>query len=171
MSNSSAVDLVQIMASEKLSMSLDDIVKASRADKEASKSAGGKAKKERGGGRDEGKPYSKKEKKEQAKKDPPPKKEKEKKERKERPPAEPSTLVFIGGLPFAIEAAALEAHLTAVAPCTVDLKMRERGGVSKPAGFAIATFESIESATAAIEKLNDTELGGRKIGLRFATPE
>jgi RNA recognition motif-containing protein len=150
---------------DKMSMSLDDIVKASRSAKEASKpTAGGKAKKERGGGREA--PYSKKE-----KQDAPPKKEKEKKERKERPPAEPSTLVFVGGLPFTLEAAALEAHLAAVAPCTVDLKTRTRGGVSKPAGYAIATFESIESATAAIEKLHETELGGRKIAVRFASPE
>ena len=158
--------------SDKLSMSLDDIVKDARAAKATAKKEpaggkggkGGKAAKERGGGREA--PYSKKDKgqKEQKKEKPP-------KEKKERPPAEPSTLVFVGGLPFTIEKSAVEAHLSAVAPCSVDMKMRVRGGESKPAGFAIATFESIESAKEAIEKLHETELGGRKIAVRFATPE
>ena len=166
--------------SDKLSMSLDDIVKDARAAKATAKKEpaggkggkGGKAAKERGGGREA--PYSKKDKgQKEQKKEKPPKEKKEKppKEKKERPPAEPSTLVFVGGLPFTIEKSAVEAHLSAVAPCSVDMKMRVRGGESKPAGFAIATFESIESAKEAIEKLHETELGGRKIAVRFATPE
>ena len=188
---------------DKLSLSLDDLIKDARASKTAAKKepVGGKATKERGG-REQ--PYSKKDKKDQREKtqegktERPPK-EKVPKERKERPPAEPSTLVFVGGLPFTIEASvcrgegstarpedspnllltrshptleqAIEAHLSAVAPCSVDLKMRKRGGESKPAGFAIATFESIEPATEAIEKLHESELGGRKIAVRFASPE
>ena len=42
-----------------------------------------------------------------------------------RPPADPSPPVFVGGLPFG-QKAEIEAHLCAVAPCTIDIKMRER---------------------------------------------
>ena len=71
--------------SDKLSMSLDDIVKESRAAKESKKEPpaggkggkGGKAEKKKGGGRDA--PYSKE------KKEKPPQ---EKKEKKEKPPKE-----------------------------------------------------------------------------------
>ena len=94
-----------------------------------------------------------------------PKKERQKKERKERPEAAPSKSVFVGNLPFSIEAAALEAHMSSVGACTADLKKREQSG--KPAGFAVVEYESIEVATEAIEKLMDTELEGRKIVVRF----
>jgi len=97
-----------------------------------------------------------------------PKKEKEK-AKPERAPAEPSTEVFVGNLPFATDAAAVEAHLSAIAKCSVELKMRQRGKESKPAGFAIATFESIKAATKAVNELHDTELDGRKIIIRFST--
>ena len=156
--------------SDKLSMSLDDIVKGARSAKDSKKEQasggkGGKAKKEKGGkGRDA--PYEKKEKKE-----PQEKKEKAPREKKERPPADPSTLLFIGNLAFTLESAVLQEHLATVAPCTVELKMRERGGVSKPAGYALATFESIEAATEVIEKLHDSEVGGRKMIARFASAE
>ena len=156
---------------DKLSMSLDDIVKGAQKDKKAKQEPAGNG---NGGGK--GKKDKKKDKPQKTieKKAPQEKREKKEKaprEKKERPPADPSPLVFVGGLPWTIEAAAVEEALSAVAPCKVDMKMRVRGGESKPAGFALATFESIESATEAIEKLNDSELGGRKIGLRFATAE
>ena len=148
-------------------MSLDDIVKGARAAKKDKKEPapaqgkGGKAaKKEKG----KSTPYDKKEKKEPA-----PKKEKKPKEKKERPPAEPSTLVYVGNLPWTIEASAVEAHFAEVGKCSVDLKMRGVGEKAKPAGFALATFESIEDATKAIETLHDSDLGGRKILVRFAS--
>ena len=146
-------------------MSLDDIVKGARAAKKDKKEPapaqgkGGKAaKKEKG----KSTPYDKKEKKE-------PKKEKKPKEKKERPPAEPSTLVYVGNLPWTVEASAVEAHFADVGKCSVDLKMRGVGEKAKPAGFALATFESIEDATKAIETLHDSDLGGRKILVRFAS--
>jgi RNA recognition motif-containing protein len=142
------------VAMDKMSMSLDDIVANARAEKKGG--AGGKAPKKADKGREA--PYAK------PKKDAP-KKERPKKERKERPEAAPSKSVFVGNLPFTIEAAALEAHMSVVGACTADLKKREKSG--KPAGFAIVEYESIEVATEAIEKLTDSELEGRKILVRF----
>ena len=60
------------------------------------------------------------------------------------------------------------ATLLGPAPCKVELKTRNDG---KPAGFAIATFESVEAATKAVTELNDSELEGRKIIVRFSRPE
>ena len=157
---------------DKLSMSLDDIVKGAQKEKKAKQEPAGKG----GNGGGKGKKDKKKDKPQKTieKKAPQEKREKKEKaprEKKERPPADPSPLVFVGGLPWTIEAAAVEEALSAVAPCKVDMKMRVRGGESRPAGFAIATFESTEAATEAIEKLNETELGGRKMIVRFASPE
>ena len=144
-------------------MSLEDIVKASRAAKDASKpAAGGKTKKERGGGRDA--PYAKKDKKEPA-----PKKEKKERPPKDTEPPPPAKSLFVGNLPWTIEAAAVEAHLGTVASCSVEIRMRraKAGQDPKPAGFAIASFEDIDSATKVLEALADSELEGRKLLLRY----
>ena len=140
---------------DKLSMSLDDIVAADRAAKRGAKKdgpAGGKAKKE---GKKEKKPYDKK----------PEKKQPEKKPREPPAPAPPSKEVYVGNLPFTLEAAALEAHMASAGTCTVELKTRKSG---KGAGFAIVTFESVEIGTKAVENLHDTEFEGRKMLVRFA---
>ena len=203
--------------SDKMSMSLDEIVKASREDKA---NAGGKAKKEEGGRAGRAAPYSKggaclccgkdgHKKADCPMKDkacnlcgkvghvkavcrsvprdgaaPPNKAEKAKKEKAEKAcrncgkaghiakdcsePAKvapPSKMLYVGNLPFTIEAAAVEAHLSTVASCTVDIKMRR--GNKSPAGFAIATFEDVESATKVVEALADSELEGRKLLIRY----
>ena len=152
---------------DKLSMSLDDIVKQGRAAKEGGKASGGKAKKEKG--KEKTAPYEKK----GGKKEAPKKAEKkpEKKEKKEReppPPPEPNEILFVGNLPFTSEASALEAYLATVASCTVDMKKRKN---DKPAGFAIATFADVESATKVVNELAETEFEGRRLLLRFARPE
>ena len=63
----------------------------------------------------------------------------------------------------------MEAHLGTVATCTVEIRMRraKAGQEPKPAGFAIATFEDIETATKVVDALADSELEGRKLLLRF----
>ena len=75
--------------------------------------------------------------------------------------------VFVGNLPFTIEANAVEKHMTLVAPCTVQLKTTGHGASKRPTGFAIVNFDSIELATKAVEDLHDSELGGRKISVRI----
>jgi RNA recognition motif-containing protein len=139
---------------DKMSMSLDDIVKNARAEKAASKPGGPKGNKETTGG---------KAKKNQKKERSAPY-DKEKKEKKERKEAPPSKSLYVGNIPFTAEASALEAQLGAVATCTVELKMRKNG---KSAGFAIATFADVEAATKAMETLKDTEFEGRKMLIRF----
>jgi len=77
----------------------------------------------------------------------------------------PSKSLYVGNLPFTIDAEAVEKHMGSVAACTVEMKTR--GANKKPAGFAIVTFESIESATQAVNDLHDSELEGRKLLVRF----
>ena len=141
-------------------MSLDDIVAADRA-KNGGK--GGKAKKPKGG---RAAPYDK------PKKEPknePKREKKEKKEKEEPKEIVPSKSVYVGNLAFSTEAAALEAHMKSAAPCTADVKTRldKKKGESRPAGFAIVTFDDVEAATKAIETLHDSELDGRKLIVRF----
>ena len=73
--------------------------------------------------------------------------------------------MYVGNLPFTLEAVVLEAHMASIGNCTVELKKRKN---DKPAGFAIVTFDSIEAGTKAVETLHDTELEGRKMLVRFA---
>ena len=134
-------------------MSLDDIVAADRA------KSGGKAKKDKGG---RAAPYDKP--KKEQKKEPKKKESAPKKEPKEPKEAVPSKSVYVGNLAFTTEKAALEEHLSSAAPCTADVKTRKDG---KPAGYAIVAFEDIEAATKAVETLNDAELDGRKLVVRF----
>ena len=153
-----------VVMADKLNMSLDDVVKQARASKEGGKGPGGKARKDRGGKKEA--PYDKKG---GGKKEAPKKKEpKEKKEREPPPPPEPNELVFVGNLPFTSEAAALETYIGTVASCTVAMKKRKN---DKPAGFAIATFADVESATKVVTELAETEFEGRRLLLRFARPE
>lgn len=155
---------------DKLSMSLDDIVKSARAEKDASKGKG----KDAGQGKGQGKGNSKGIQGGIKKKEPAPQKKAEKKpkpEKKEReplPPAEPNEVLYVGNLPFTSEAAALETHLSTIASCTVDIKKRKN---DKPMGFAIVTFADTESATKVVEGMADTEFEGRKLLVRFARPE
>jgi len=137
---------------DKLSMSLDDIVKASRAEKSRGKEAGSKEKDRGAGG---------KAKKEKASRSTP----YEKKADREPKEILPSKALYVGNLPFTIDAEAVEKHMGSVAACTVEMKTR--GANKKPAGFAIVTFESIESATQAVNDLHDSELEGRKLLVRF----
>ena len=71
--------------------------------------------------------------------------------------------VYVGNLPFTLEAATLETHLCSIGACTVELKNRN----GKFAGFAIATFGDVDTATKAVEGLHDTEFEGRKLLVRY----
>ena len=135
-------------------MSLDEIVKASRAEKEKS---GGKAKREGKGGGGRAAPYSKKGKdgpggvSQRKKKEPQAKKEKEPK--KERPPPKPAKSIYVGNLPFTIEAATVETHLGKVASCTVELKMRSAEGKA----------DGKEEGAIEARGLCDCDLRGRRV--------
>ena len=144
-----------VIMADKMSMSLDDIVKMSRASKADKESGGGGKAKKGKPSREDKKPYDKEK---DTKKDKP---------KKERPPpkeASPNESVFVGNLSFTADAAALKAHLSTVASCSVDIKLRKN---AKSAGFAIATFEDVESATKAVNELHDVEFEERKLIVRF----
>mmetsp|Transcript_17403 Transcript_17403/g.44558 ORF Transcript_17403/g.44558 Transcript_17403/m.44558 type:complete len:171 (-) Transcript_17403:280-792(-) len=151
--------------SDKLSMSLDEIVNASRAEKKGQGDKKGRPEKKVQGDKKEqaGGKAQKQEKKSREKK---PYDKAERKPKPERPEAPPSKSVYVGNLPFTIESPAVETHMSSAGACTVDLATR--GAAKKPAGFAIVTFEDIETATKAVETLGDTELEGRKLLIRFA---
>jgi RNA recognition motif-containing protein len=77
--------------------------------------------------------------------------------------------LFVGGLPYSVTEAELRemfAKFGAVASCTVITD--KFTGQSK--GFGFVEMEVDEEADKAIEALNETEIGGRKIGVNLARP-
>ncbi|HIA27243.1 MAG TPA: RNA-binding protein [Planctomycetes bacterium] len=77
--------------------------------------------------------------------------------------------VFVGGLPWAVDSDQLRAHFDSVGDVVDAVVIMDRDtGRSK--GFGFVEFGSDESASAAIEQFDGTELGGRSISVREAQP-
>jgi RNA recognition motif-containing protein len=77
--------------------------------------------------------------------------------------------LFVGGFPYSITSSQLEdmfSEIGKVISCEV-INDRETG---QSKGFAFIEMENDEEADEAIEKLNDTELEGRKIVVNVAKP-
>jgi len=80
-----------------------------------------------------------------------------------------SKRLFVGGLPYSITSSQLEEILSKfgkVASC--DVIIDRDSGQSK--GFGFVEMENDKEADEAIEKLNETELEGRKIAVNVARP-
>jgi len=80
-----------------------------------------------------------------------------------------SKRLFVGGLPYTITSSQLEeifSKFGKVVSC--DVITDRYSGQSK--GFAFVEMENDKEADEAIEKLNETELEGRKIAVNVARP-
>jgi cold-inducible RNA-binding protein len=78
--------------------------------------------------------------------------------------------LFVGNLSFSTDERRLEETFTAVGPVdSVNIVRDQMTGRAR--GFAFVEMQSEEAAQAAIQKLNETELDGRKIAVNEARPK
>jgi len=80
-----------------------------------------------------------------------------------------SKRLFVGGLPYSVTSSQLEEMFSkfgSIVSC--DVIIDRESGRSK--GFGFIEMENDKEADEAIEKLNDTELEGRKIAVNVARP-
>jgi len=78
--------------------------------------------------------------------------------------------LFVGNLPFSTDERRLEELFAAVGPVdTVNIVRDQMTGRAR--GFAFVEMQTDEGAEAAIQKLNDTDLDGRKIAVNEARPK
>ena len=79
-----------------------------------------------------------------------------------------SKKLFVGGLPYSVDSAQLEEMFSKFGALTsCDVITDRYSGQSK--GFGFVEMED-EAAEEAIKKLNETEVGGRKISVSIAKP-
>ena len=80
-----------------------------------------------------------------------------------------SKRLFVGGLPYSIDSSQLEEMFSKLGKVvSADVITDRDSGQSK--GFGFVEMENEKEADEAIEKLNDTELEGRKIAVNVARP-
>ena len=78
--------------------------------------------------------------------------------------------LFVGNLPFSTDERQLEELFAGVGPVdTVNIVRDQMTGRAR--GFAFVEMQTEEGAQAAISRLNDTDLGGRKIAVNEARPK
>ena len=78
--------------------------------------------------------------------------------------------LFVGNLPFSTDERRLEELFAAIGPVdTVNIVRDQMTGRAR--GFAFVEMQTDEGAQAAIQKLNDTDLDGRKIAVNEARPK
>jgi len=80
-----------------------------------------------------------------------------------------SKKLFVGGLPYTVDGSQLEEMFSKIGKVvSCDVIIDRETGRSK--GFGFVEMENDDEADQAIEKLNDTELEGRKIVVNVARP-
>lgn len=79
-----------------------------------------------------------------------------------------SSSIFISNLSWGVDNGALNDHLESSIGGVQRVNVMMRDGRSR--GMAIADFDSPAAAQAAVQKLHETELDGRTINVRIATP-
>jgi len=78
--------------------------------------------------------------------------------------------LFVGNLPFSTDERRLQEIFSAVGPVdTVNIVRDQMTGRAR--GFAFVEMQTDEAAQAAIQKLNDTDLDGRKMAVNEARPK
>src|ERR1044072_8416803 len=78
--------------------------------------------------------------------------------------------LFVGNLPFSTDERRLQELFAAVGPVdTVNIVRDQMTGRAR--GFAFVEMQTDEAAQSAIQKLNDTDLDGRKIAVNEARPK
>lgn len=81
-----------------------------------------------------------------------------------------ATKLFVGGLPYAVTSEELRTTFEAVGTVvSADVIFDKYSGQSK--GFGFVEMATDEDTQRAIEQLNDTEIGGRKISVGEARPQ
>jgi len=77
---------------------------------------------------------------------------------------------FVGNLPFSTDERRLEELFAAIGPVdTVNIVRDQMTGRAR--GFAFVEMQTDEAAQTAIQRLNDTDLDGRKIAVNEARPK
>jgi RNA recognition motif-containing protein len=76
--------------------------------------------------------------------------------------------LFIGNLPFSIKPDDLQ-HLFSKYGHIIGVNVREDRQTGKPKGFAFITYETEESATAALSGMNNYSLDDRTLTVKWAT--
>jgi RNA recognition motif-containing protein len=78
--------------------------------------------------------------------------------------------LFVGNLPFSTDERRLQEIFSAIGPVdTVNIVRDQMTGRAR--GFAFVEMQTDEAAQAAIQKLNDTDLDGRKRAVNEARPK
>jgi len=78
--------------------------------------------------------------------------------------------LFVGNLPFSTDERRLEELFAEIGPVdTVNIVRDQMTGRAR--GFAFVEMQTDEAAQTAIQRLNDTELDGRKIAVNEARPK
>lgn len=78
--------------------------------------------------------------------------------------------LFVGNLPFSTDERRLEELFQSIGPVeSVNIVRDQMTGRAR--GFAFVEMQSDEAARAAIDRLNETELDGRKLAVNEARPK
>ena len=78
--------------------------------------------------------------------------------------------LFVGNLPFSTDERRLQEIFAAIGPVdTVNIVRDQMTGRAR--GFAFVEMQTDEAAQTAIQRLNDTDLDGRKIAVNEARPK
>jgi cold-inducible RNA-binding protein len=78
--------------------------------------------------------------------------------------------LFVGNLPFSTDEHQLQELFAAIGPVDSVNIVRDRM-TGRARGFAFVEMQTDEAAQSAIDRLNDTDLDGRKIAVNEARPK